>query len=186
MSLEANLKQGMLAIKYVKGLGMRSSNKSAHRNADAPGGIEGVIARKQGWDNTALNGVDNTRDAAKLVPTWRDENDLARARRYGNCGELASIALEYLFDHGIRAEYFHFTEKGYDHAWVVIGRVPNSILNNLKTWGPDAVWCDPWQGDDGVCFSIQDFVKGKIRNLNARYKCNTLELVEAGKPKPDI
>jgi hypothetical protein len=75
-----------------------------------------------------------------------------------------------------------FTAQSYDHVWVVIGRANGSDLTNLRTWGPDAVWCDPWQGERGVAFGIQSFVRGEIRNLNAMYKCNTVDLVQAGVP----
>jgi hypothetical protein len=54
-------------------------------------------------------------------------------------------------------------------------------IDNLRSWGTDAVWVDPWQGD-GVAFPVDDLVKGKVRNLNAIYKCNTVELVEEGLP----
>jgi hypothetical protein len=49
-------------------------------------------------------------------------------------------------------------------------------------WGQEAVWCDPWQGDNGVVFAVSDPVRGAVRNLNAIYKCNTCERVEEGLP----
>jgi hypothetical protein len=33
-----------------------------------------------------------------------------------------------------------------DHAFVVIGRAASSKAADYKTWGPDAVVCDPWGG----------------------------------------
>ena len=34
-----------------------------------------------------------------------------------------------------------------------------------------------------MAFAIDDLVKGKVRNLNAIYKCNTKERVERGFPE---
>jgi hypothetical protein len=81
-----------------------------------------------------------------------------------------------------------FTAAGYDHVWVVIdldnnyaAPSPPTGEQNLRNWGANAVWCDPWQGD-GVAFAVQDLVKGKVKNLNFIYKCNTAERVAAGRP----
>jgi len=54
-------------------------------------------------------------------------------------------------------------------------------MTNLRSWGDEAVWVDPWQGD-GKTFAIDDLVKGKVRNLNAIFRCHTAAFVEAGVP----
>jgi hypothetical protein len=107
----------------------------------------------------------------------------AEACGLGNCWEQASIAFVYLRDHGASPiDFMFFTAPGYDHAFVIIGRAQFSNFSNLRTWGPNAVWCDPWQGRTGRAFAIADFIAGRVRNLDAIYKLNTAELVGAGKP----
>jgi hypothetical protein len=130
------------------------------------------------------------RNGKKVGDTIRD--DVARyiQERSGNCQEQAEIAALYVWDNSAcrPISIMRFTEPTYDHVWVVIGLAadydklaPKSTLQNLRNWGDDAVWCDPWQGD-GVAFPIQSLVKGAVRNLNAIYKCNTADRVAEGKP----
>lgn len=66
----------------------------------------------------------------------------------GNCYELALQALDYCLmenekaEEKVRAEVFRL--KGGDHVFLVIGRRYGSLENDPKTWGDDAVICDPW------------------------------------------
>ena len=39
-------------------------------------------------------------------------------------------------------DYMHLTNG--DHAFVVIGRKPDSVHTRVSTWGGDAVICDGW------------------------------------------
>ena len=104
----------------------------------------------------------------------------------GNCSEQALVAFNYLeaIDPVRPIDYMIFSNRGggYDHAWVVIGREGGSQLRWLATWGAEAVWCDPWQGDEGRYYSVAEFVRGGVRNLNWMYKLDTVEKVEAGLP----
>ncbi|MBV8632066.1 MAG: hypothetical protein JOZ83_14140 [Silvibacterium sp.] len=70
----------------------------------------------------------------------------------------------------------------YDHAWIVIGRVDRSDPRSVKTWGREAVWCDPWQLRAGRVYSVDDLIKRKATNLESSFKLNTAELVDAGWP----
>lgn len=109
--------------------------------------------------------------------------ETAAASTIGNCWEQAATAIIYLRDLGVRPlDFMYFTSPGYDHAFTIIGRAQFSNLSNLRTWGPTAVWCDPWQGGSGRSFAISEFIAGRVRNLDAVYKLNTHELVGAGKP----
>jgi hypothetical protein len=130
-----------------------------------------------------------TAEDAQLA-TYRARWGVTLGSKAGNCEEQAIGALLYLFDNYGQVRPLHlmtFSEKGYDHVWVGVGlkdtwnKLDTKKKHNLREWGPDAVWCDPWQGD-GVAFAVADFIKGKVRNLNASFKCNTPELVEAGVP----
>ncbi len=138
-----------------------------------------------GMDMRCLFGEED----AQLV-AYRARWGVTLGSKAGNCEEQAIGALLYLFDNYGQVRPLHlmtFSAKGYDHVWVGVGlgakwdEKDKKGNHNLGNWGENAVWCDPWQGD-GVAFAVADFVKGKVRNLNAIYKCNTPELVEKGVP----
>jgi hypothetical protein len=183
MPLADNLRLARSAVEEVKGLGILASNKLGDR-LKAAGGVENVVG--VGFDYTAVDGVDATRDAgvrAMTIGNMRGTVEYVRRTRYGNCWEQAMVAFIYLYDKGLRPlDYMAFSTAGYDHVWVGVGLHPGWQGNNLRSWGDEAVWCDPWQGD-GVVFAVSDLVKGAVRNLNALYKCDSCERVEAGMPR---
>ena len=113
-------------------------------------------------------------------------SDVVKAHGVGNCGEQSIVAYRWLYDEKVKPiDLMGFSDiigLGYDHMWVIIGRNKDSKVGDLRSWGDEAVWCDPWQGDAGLFYSIDDFIRGAVRNLDARYKLNSVELVEAGKP----
>ena len=184
MSLSDKIGCGEAAVKEVKNAGILADNKLGDR-LKAAQGIETVIAARQGFDSTANDGLKRTR---ACPPTHLAiENLIAYAEhtkrtRYGNCFEQAVIAFVSLYEKGVRPidlMEFDNDDQGYDHVWVVIGLHAGWQPDNLRSWGQEAVWCDPWQAE-GVVFPVDDLVKGKVRNLSWIYKCNTAELVEAG------
>jgi len=84
----------------------------------------------------------------------------ARTKGMGNCMELAALAFTHLYQEGVRPlDYLYFGVKGYDHAWIVIGRDENATAD-LSTWGAEAVWCDPWAAPGGLNFSVAGLVAG--------------------------
>lgn len=185
MSLEENIQRGKRAIREVKSMNILASNKVGDR-LKAAGGIENVVGH--GYDWTAHDGVENMRAATGSATSIADLQNIVatvRGMGYGNCGEQAIVTFMFLYEQDWRPldlMCFDPTVPGYDHCWVVIGLDAAWERDNLRSWGPEAVWCDPWQGD-GVVFAISDFVKGAVRNLNANYNCDTYERVEAGKPQ---
>lgn len=74
----------------------------------------------------------------------------AKHKSIGNCQEYAMLALEYCLKLPTQqVEAFYFANNSYfgykkDHVFIVIGRDPTSDLKDIKTWGADAVVCDPW------------------------------------------
>lgn len=63
----------------------------------------------------------------------------------GNCEELAYQAFDYVLNKVttlIRAEIYSI-RKG-DHVLLVLNRNQNSIPQDPRTWGDNAVICDPW------------------------------------------
>lgn len=122
------------------------------------------------------------------------------AQKFGNCEEQAQVAMLHIYDNYKAArplDLLCFNAGGYDHVWVGVGLSPtwnkavpdgrNGVPGvkrtkySLREWGPEAVWCDPWQSG-GVAFAVQDLVKGSVRNLSAEYKCDSAERVEDGAP----
>lgn len=183
MALAENLVAAANAVAYVKGLGILACNKVSDRLA-AAGGIDSVIGTDQGMNSGDLGvagaGVGVTRGVA--FGNLRSKVAHCINVGFGNCQEQAEIALLHIFDAGIHpVDLVYFSNPDYDHAWVVIGLDPGAQSGNLRSWGPHAVWCDPWQGD-GIAVSIDDIVKGKVRNMSAIYKCDSLERIEAGLP----
>ena len=191
MGLRENLAAAEAACKYVVGLGLKASNLRSGRAAEA-GGYENLIGTDIGLKNQGpvafqLNAA---RGHASTLPDIRAKEAVFLATGVGNCVEQAGIALLKVFDDhpGVRPlDLMGFSSPGYDHAWLGIGLLPGwnkpdpKGIQNLRSWGKDAVWCDPWQSG-GVVFAVDDLVKGKVRNLSAIYKCNTAERVAAGKP----
>lgn len=180
MTLSNNLHLGEAAVKYVKNLGIKASNKVGDRIA-AAGGIENVIAAG-GNDYTAMVGINIVRIMSRAENNIRLVARHAEQNLYGNCSEQAAIAFVFLYDKKLRPlDVVTFSSSGYDHVWLVIGLSQNADMTNLRSWGREAVWVDPWQGD-GMVFAVDDLVKGKVRNLSAIYKCHTVSLIESGMP----
>jgi hypothetical protein len=135
---------------------------------------------------SAITLVDVTANCASII-----------AAHAGNCWEQAQVAFIELYNRFLAVrplDLMYFRNVGYDHVWVGVGLAPgwNTVSPirvggaamgryNLRNWGPDAVWCDPWQSG-GIAFSVADMIAGKVRNLDAIYKCNTAESVEEGWP----
>lgn len=72
--------------------------------------------------------------------------DLLKEWGYGHCAEQAAAAYWFLVDemglHGSSVDLCDVMNG--DHAVVVIGRRSNSDPEDMRTWGADAVVCDPW------------------------------------------
>ena len=75
------------------------------------------------------------------------EKTVANAEAYGcgNCGEQSAIAFAFLR----RQKTFPLDwmeVDDYKHAFVIIGRRRGSDTTDYRTWGDEAVVCDPWRG----------------------------------------
>jgi len=141
-------------------------------------GGDGRSMTRSAYDWYRGAGAPEDYHTAILAMSWASKQAMA-----GNCGELSAIAFTYLEDNGVHPlDYMVFTAPSYDHVWVTIGRAAGSNPLQLSTWGPDAVWCDPWQLREGRVYSIQDLISQKATNLDANYKLNSVELVQGGQP----
>jgi hypothetical protein len=74
------------------------------------------------------------------------EKSAAAAEQFGcgNCGEQSAIAFVYLR----RQKTFPLDwmeVNDYEHAFVIIGRKRGSDTTDARTWGDEAVICDPWR-----------------------------------------
>jgi hypothetical protein len=71
---------------------------------------------------------------------------MAKQLQIGNCGENAVLALDYVVRNAPDVDAEVYLMQGYDHAFLVIGRDPQSDPVKPETWGEDAYVCDPWEG----------------------------------------
>lgn len=105
--------------------------------------ITAVSERLSGRTWRRLNG---TAGHTTKLQVLRDQADQAIRSGCGNCGEQAAIGFVELYDAGVRPINYMELAAGGDHAFLIIGIVPND--NGLGSWpanwGPDAVVCDPW------------------------------------------
>jgi len=67
----------------------------------------------------------------------------AKLFKVGNCQAQASHALGYLIT-SLKITHAEIFRLQQDHAFLVIGREPNSDPSDYMTWGKNAVICDPW------------------------------------------
>ena len=71
--------------------------------------------------------------------------ELVQKYRYGHCAEQAGAASHYLREilhHRGPVEVGRWSETG--NTAVVIGRDPGSSPLDMRTWGKNAIMCDPW------------------------------------------
>lgn len=206
MTLQANLAMAREAVGYVNSLRLLSSSSSSDRIARV-GGMEAAIASGSRISNRRGRGgpLEGAVDAMRLTTSFSDHPTLqeaiweaqqAKAAGVGNCEEMSLLVIEYLHSRGLGpADVMALRGFRYDHMFVVIGLAPeagisrtdpNSRLGimrqNLRDWGPDAVWCDPFQ-NGGTVFAVSDLIAGNVRNLDFRLKCHTAESVVDGVPR---
>ncbi len=82
---------------------------------------------------------------------------LARTQ-FGTCSEQAASAYCYLLDHVPSHTRVHLCDLvGGDHALVVIGIANGADLEDMSTWGPHAVVCDPWAPPPYQVYPIRAF-----------------------------
>lgn len=68
---------------------------------------------------------------------------IARGKGIGNCSEKAAWAAVAAAGRGLHPVEFFALQKA-DHAFCAVGRDPESRLDDMRTWGRDAVIIDPW------------------------------------------
>ena len=188
MGLEENLAAARDALNAVRAMTIISTNRSSIRSGQHTGvrdpGRLGYVLRAMRF------GLDHQLNLQETLFSAHQ----TRFMGVGNCAEMTEVVFEHLYVRGVRPiDIMHFTALGYDHQFVVIGLAetagelrenPSTGLYrpNLRDWGPEAVWCDPWQGN-GIAFPVADLIRGAVRNLDFRYRCHTAESVENGCPR---
>jgi hypothetical protein len=155
-SLEHNLKVGKQVEKEVA-----SEVMSSNQFGDLQQGAISLLniplvaaARKHTDFSSPDKELDSPPPAIKAGSDYQKIHHIARVASFhnrGNCFEKASVAAIQLADRGVKpVEIFgkvgaQDTGGVADHAFVVIGRDPNSDINKPSTWGPTAVVVDPWR-----------------------------------------
>ncbi|OCH99478.1 hypothetical protein A8135_07295 [Legionella jamestowniensis] len=88
----------------------------------------------------------------------------------GNCYELAFQAMDYFVTTNQVAltnlEVLSIDGEKGDHIFLVVGRDPNSNINDITSWGPEAVICDPWSKQVYPASDYQEKLKTFYRRYN--------------------
>lgn len=134
-SHQDNLDHAQEALSYTLNQNIAASNKyrgisegARSTLALAPNAVARIVS------GNALSGIDSVESAESAA-------SVARTMGYGNCQEQACVAAVRLKEKGV--QNVEVMGKP-NHAFVVIGRDPNSDPSNPSTWGNKAVVCDPW------------------------------------------
>ena len=153
--LKYNLSAAQIANQYVKSkMTIGASNKMRW---DFPvawacsGSLINTGAMRKQID-LELAAAQSSITATRVMPKYYQEQRLviektaAAAEAYGcgNCGEQSAIAFVYLR----RQKTFPLDwmeVNDYEHAFVIIGRKRGSDTTDARTWGDEAVVCDPWR-----------------------------------------
>jgi hypothetical protein len=153
MGLRENLKHSADACNHVlRTVNMRGANWDQYRGA--ANSWESCVGRGGTNCDRLKNEVDvclydvvrpkamRLRSGRPIIEQIRIIADTATRNRCGNCGEFSASAFMWLFDQGVRPlDWMQLV--GGDHAFVVIGR-RDGDATDVRSWGPDAVACDPW------------------------------------------
>jgi hypothetical protein len=121
-------------LSYVKSLNIISPNQSENQDAKRD------LTEMRITNKLKTQNIDN---ADEIIFEQADNSAFCRV---GNCGELADNAYKFL-KHTLRQRKVDrcFITSG-DHAFIVIGRQDNSN-EDYRTWGQNAVVCDPWSNE---------------------------------------
>jgi hypothetical protein len=145
MAQSDSLAAALLAVEYVKGLmTLGAENKFTDLVASFGQSFLCVMAIRSVDIAVPRDKADGSLQMPAIL-----RGDAAKSADLGcgNCGEQTAVAFMYLKDSGVRPLDYTVSQDPGDHAFVVIGRAQGSDASNYKTWGGDAVVCDPW-GDD--------------------------------------
>ncbi len=132
MSLQNNLTLAMQAVKHT---GAILENGAANRKLDLFSSLGFNLVR------VAYMRDDSSYDGTDFI--WKAAG-LAMKHGCGNCGEHAAVAFMFLRAQGVKPIDFMAFPKPYDHNFLIIGRTANSVVNDYRTWGEEAVVCDAW------------------------------------------
>lgn len=136
MSIKSNLTKARLAISFVRGkMTLGASNKLGDVLWSAGRTLLCVRASRS---------VDIAVPRGPIVSWLREAAAKAEAVGCGNCGEQAALAFMELYERLQARPLDYMTRTNRDHAFVVIGRVSGSRIDDHTTWGGDAAVCDPW------------------------------------------
>ncbi|HEX8639198.1 MAG TPA: hypothetical protein VF692_14105 [Pyrinomonadaceae bacterium] len=153
--LKYNLSAAVIANQYVKSkMTIGASNKL---RVDFPvawacsGSAINTGAMREQVDLDVAAALPGIKPKNKLQLTYQLqriilEKSAARAEQFGcgNCGEQSAIAFVYLR----RQKTFPLDwmeVNDFEHGFVIIGRKRGSDTTDYRTWGDEAVICDPWR-----------------------------------------
>lgn len=92
-----------------------------------------------------LSSIEADREGGTKFARMKASARYAAGVRIGNCGEMAAVAFFKALEKGIWNVPVDIVKiVNGDHAFLVIGRDPNSDPDDYKTWGSSAVVVDAW------------------------------------------
>ena len=149
------LSAAVIANEYVKSkMTIGASNKlrwDFPRAWACSGSLINTGAMRKQVDRDLAAAFQNEPDAYELYANIRTqqiimEKSAAAAVQFGcgNCGEQSAIAFVYLRQQKtFPLDWMEVND--YEHAFVIIGRRRGSDPADYRTWGDEAVVCDPWR-----------------------------------------
>lgn len=131
-----NLRLSELAVSYVKRkMTIGASNKISDL-------LTSLIAPE--WSRTCVAGIrKNPYTGDTIFSKLRTIAHRASEAGCGNCGEQAAIAFIWLYDKKV-GPLDYMSRTNADHAFVVVGRIGSSPLDDPSKWGDNCYVCDPW------------------------------------------
>ncbi|MEL6915631.1 MAG: hypothetical protein AAFP13_14130 [Pseudomonadota bacterium] len=148
MSLQHNLKAAQAALEYTQSKLKKGAGNKWKDLVDT-GGMNFFRVDAMRDARKGISGLGGTAPGAPesmtTYPKVKWMSRTAIACGVGNCGENASVAFVFLYEtwRMKRLDWMRYNDPG-DHAWLLIGRAAGSTTADYRTWGNEAVVCDPW------------------------------------------
>lgn len=98
---------------------------------------------------------------------------MAKVYGCGNCGDMAALAYTLLQQWGVKPlDLMKCTNM--DHMFVVIGMRDGADPTDYRSWGPEAVVCDPWApgvlgGQKGRHYAASEIAATMVGGQTTRY-----------------
>lgn len=159
--LEMNLEVAFEAIKYVKSVLSYGAYNQVSLASNQTSLMHRIFKMRQETKFAIQNATLKTESEISFLIA-----NFAKKYEIGNCGEQASLAYTYLRKKYRLVKLDRLTLINGDHAFLVIGRIPNRPIHIPNEWGNSAVVCDPWEN---LCYPASE-IFFRMKSLEAHSK----------------